>query len=573
METYSVTLNKLLLNNPSQFQVPVFQRSYTWGEQQLERLWSAICRQMEIGKRHPDHFMGAIVVTPQASGNLSIVDGQQRLVTLQVLIAVIGARAASASLKQNVRQCLDFNVLGGTEPKVIAGPKDRAEFEQIRSLEAPGGDDQNHQLGHAWRFFDSRLAELTRKGDSEVVLKKLLKVILERLRFIQIITDKDANPQEIFETLNHDGLRLDQVDLIRNYLFMNVAKKADTVYNSTWLELETELPGQQMNNFLLSWSLFEARVTGSAVRPQQNNLFVTLRDLTRASEGDQDAMAGTIQRIASEAGPFIELTSPAQMSVKATKTERCVQSVLEDFQNWGPRSLEPVLYQLHWYWRDGSATADDYLKALLRLEAFSVRWMLAGFNQSPLTSVFRTMAQSDSFRPEDASLASAVKFCLKEITKNGKVPDNEVILSQLLNNSFYKGDRQHRFVLRHLTQAWQQKSSGGKLALPPYHPDAKQITKPSWSIDHVMPQDLKKWKPDLKRWGFTVGEAQLSMNLIGNLCLVPKAVNPAIGNSPWGDKKAKRSITGDPASMTPRSLSRDGGSSTSTQRNGMPPMY
>src|SRR6266446_6434948 len=74
--------------------VPLFQRPYVWNrEDQWEPLWSDILnvvdRAME-GRQEKPHFLGAIVLDAQRRplGHLEtrlIIDGQQRLTTLQLL--------------------------------------------------------------------------------------------------------------------------------------------------------------------------------------------------------------------------------------------------------------------------------------------------------------------------------------------------------------------------------------------------------------------------------------------------------------------------------------------------------
>lgn len=93
-----------LFGRPVSYRIPVFQRPYAWGKKkQWQPLWHDVRQMAEKvlteADTEPTHFMGAIVLWPwgAASGQVAeyiVVDGQQRLTTLQIL-----ARAVQQSLQ------------------------------------------------------------------------------------------------------------------------------------------------------------------------------------------------------------------------------------------------------------------------------------------------------------------------------------------------------------------------------------------------------------------------------------------------------------------------------------------
>jgi uncharacterized protein with ParB-like and HNH nuclease domain len=96
-----------LVQGEKQFQVPLYQRTYSWGAKQLTQLWRDLLAQGEVmatGEPAGTHFMGSVVIAPsptlQAGGvnRWLLVDGQQRLTTLMLALvlqqrAVIGVSA------------------------------------------------------------------------------------------------------------------------------------------------------------------------------------------------------------------------------------------------------------------------------------------------------------------------------------------------------------------------------------------------------------------------------------------------------------------------------------------------
>jgi uncharacterized protein with ParB-like and HNH nuclease domain len=87
-------------NGEKQNLIPLFQRPYTWKENNWRTLWDDLMVQYEMGDAGT-HFMGAIVSVPARSvpvgvNKYLIIDGQQRLTTISLLLCAL-------------RDCLDPN--------------------------------------------------------------------------------------------------------------------------------------------------------------------------------------------------------------------------------------------------------------------------------------------------------------------------------------------------------------------------------------------------------------------------------------------------------------------------------
>jgi hypothetical protein len=118
MKSETMTVEQIFQNR-CQYCVPFYQRAYVWTlEDQWEQLWDDIREKADArlsnGKITP-HFMGAIVLEPQPREglrgveNYHIIDGQQRLTTLQyVLTAILLALHSTGNelLANTVSACL-----------------------------------------------------------------------------------------------------------------------------------------------------------------------------------------------------------------------------------------------------------------------------------------------------------------------------------------------------------------------------------------------------------------------------------------------------------------------------------
>ena len=102
-----------------------------------------------------------------------------------------------------------------------------------------GGADR---VGAAYRSFMAKLAAL----EDEARSRRLERAIMSGLAIVAVTAGTGDNAYRIFESLNNTGLKLTQADLLRNYLFMRLAKRGETVYQSLWLPLQESLDPDQL---------------------------------------------------------------------------------------------------------------------------------------------------------------------------------------------------------------------------------------------------------------------------------------------------------------------------------------
>ena len=99
-----------LLEGSKVFVVPLFQRRYSWSRPQWRELWNSVCEQYEFeqaerltGQAPVNHFIGSFVLTPapgpqKPPTRILVVDGQQRLITVSVLLAALRGPAVVGEL-------------------------------------------------------------------------------------------------------------------------------------------------------------------------------------------------------------------------------------------------------------------------------------------------------------------------------------------------------------------------------------------------------------------------------------------------------------------------------------------
>lgn len=249
------------------YMVPLYQRPYVWKQvEQWEPLWEDIAALAERYFRQDafrPHFMGAVVLEQlnNATGTLDlrqIIDGQQRLTTLQIVIEAacdvcekLGPIAADNA--RNLRRLTRNDPRNGDPDeifKVWPTNVDREPFRRVMSAGSPTelqqyyGGDYTKVMGYAiangYLFFHQKIAEWL-KTDNEELLKKKLdsfqNAIYRGLMMVVIDLDEKDDAQMIFETLNARGTPLLASDLVKNYLLHRAEERGhnlDDLYKQHW---------------------------------------------------------------------------------------------------------------------------------------------------------------------------------------------------------------------------------------------------------------------------------------------------------------------------------------------------
>ena len=69
------------------FNVPDFQRNYSWTDVEIRQFWQDLESVLE--GQSEDHFLGPIVTLESSTGRTPLIDGQQRITTLIILASVL----------------------------------------------------------------------------------------------------------------------------------------------------------------------------------------------------------------------------------------------------------------------------------------------------------------------------------------------------------------------------------------------------------------------------------------------------------------------------------------------------
>ena len=277
MET-QVRSPQMVFMQPQRLVVPLFQRPYVWNqESQWEPLWNDVVRVSDRvlsnpqGRHHP-HFLGAVVLqqVQKQTGQMqerTVIDGQQRLTTLQLLLDAlhaeligVGALPPAMRLEPLVTNAEPFCARPEDRFKVWPTNRDRRAFNSIMGAEPPVDYDatgRGERMVGAHRFFSEQAREWLGLAGPEMVQARaaaIETVVRDLLQMVVIDLAADENAQEIFETLNARGAQLTAADLIKNFVFQRLLESGadvEAIYESKWKEFETAFPDYALSYMIL----------------------------------------------------------------------------------------------------------------------------------------------------------------------------------------------------------------------------------------------------------------------------------------------------------------------------------
>jgi len=209
--------------------VPVYQRQYRWEISDCAQLLSDIRAVADADERER-HFLGSILSSSGTSGELVLIDGQQRLTTLMLLIAAL--RHSIGDRDPQLASELERALVTGPGGVTTLRPH-RAwagVFEAvIRGAELPA--DGGARFEENYTFFRSEV-------DDPDEVARLVRG-LTRLEHVAITLGPDSNVQQIFESLNSTGAPLRDHELIHNYLLMGLGHDEQLeIEDRYWIPIE-----------------------------------------------------------------------------------------------------------------------------------------------------------------------------------------------------------------------------------------------------------------------------------------------------------------------------------------------
>jgi hypothetical protein len=559
-----------LFERDVRYVVPLYQRPYVWDEShQWEPLWEDIVallqHQESGGSSLWSHFLGALVLeqeqmAPGQIPHFTIIDGQQRLTTLQLLVVAAAFEMAAAGAENDaalLRELVENNprrATGTQRLKVWPTNANRTAFVAVMS---PGGpppghvDDPDNRIDEAYAYFRQRVAEYLTgvdENDSQAQqadhagaepaaprAERLRITISHLLKVVSITLEADDNAQVIFETLNARGTPLLSLDLVKNAVFHLATRQqqdADALYEQVWRpQLDDDYWRQlrrqgRLNRpigelFLMHWLTMRVeRITPAT------ELFATFRQNVLQPASEAEAL---IHELAADAAVIRSFDSQPPGTPEAAFFARL--AALD------ASTVMPIVLLL---FRSAKVTRERRRRCLRILESWLTRralMRLTSKNYNRLVPRLVAKLKADLAHCDEV-LHAALSGGEGAISR---WPDDQEFIEFLTTREVYGWVARPR-----LAMALAAVEDGLRTSKTEASGTLVSEIAGSLSIEHLLPQDWEDHWPltdldgkplDGERAKRATAERNARLHRLGNLTVVASPLNSSMSNSPWTAKR------------------------------------
>ena len=502
-----------IINGTSQFIIPVFQRDYSWTEENCDQLWKDIARiGLDISNRR--HFLGSMVYisTGDSSAGFTrwlLIDGQQRLTTLTLLLLAMrdhikstrwaGLDEGPSSAKIDAYFLKNLHERGERIHKLVLRRHDQETLKALLDCTEPPANNSKHVTDN-YEFFREKLLGC----DLETIYRGI-----GRLVVVDVTLDRLADdPQLIFESLNSTGMDLSQSDLIRNFILMRLAEGEQTrLYESYWSKLEFLFRGSEriFDAFIRDYIALR---TQASKQEKSDEIYFAFRREFEAIGSDPLQMEVVLEdllRFAKFHAAFsLGVGGPVEVREPLARLRRLVDV---------PAILVMRLFEIN----DKFSTfnINEFSEAIVLLESYVFRRAICGEQTRGYWQVFANLA----YRINDEKPLESLKVGLARFSESYCFPDNEKFRQALEERDIY--NKRVCFDLLDRLENYENREPS----------DTSTFT-----IEHIMPQNemlCPEWTQMIgNNWQETQREW---VHRLGNLTLT--GYNSTYSDRPFSEKK------------------------------------
>lgn len=510
-----------IFNGNRKLEIPFFQRSYVWREEQ----WERFLEDMElISETRSPYFMGSIILKQQPTqsqqevGDIrTLVDGQQRLTTLNIFLKIL-------CLKINNNERFDrvFKLDDDNQIALLHNHNDIDAFNEIINLDAENDLPKEDGITSAYRYFRDNI-------DTEVLE---LNSILSNVMFVGIDLGENEDEQQIFDTINSLGVRLTTAELIKNYFFEREDLES---FEKNWkviFEKDEEIKGywdkeitagrMKRNNidlFFYSYLQIKLQDPDLKVKAEDKKNFGKVEGLfnsyKRFITEYNLSKIDLIEEIRSYAELYMENIDPEVTDRELTREfgiER-INTIIFGLEN--TTLLPYVLYILH-----DVGDESERNKIFEYLESYLMKRMICRVTGKNYNRLFSEQLISN----QCLNKKLLQEYIEKKSDKTNYMPDADE-----LRNGFHESkliNKQTAGILYMIESRIRNRSSQATALL-----GLKR-----YSLEHLMP---KKWE---NHWNGISSEEDRSLRnrkllTLGNLTIITSSLNSSIRDADWQIKK------------------------------------
>lgn len=562
-----------LFHDAVRYVIPVFQRNYVWSPDHWSKLWEDVQRTAEdviraraggknVAPIRP-HFLGAVILDEQrrqgARVNVEhVIDGQQRLTTLQLLLHAVHDLAVASevadvadylqpllknkALQQQTYEAYKLWPVTEHDQKSFGEITTAGSLEEVqRRFPTTRGkykrkDDPNHPFHDAYVFFFASAArfvfgdddevpetptdaaqEATAAASAEQRVLALAEAVSEYFTLVCVHLEAHDDAQSVFASLNGGGVHLKQSDLVRNFVFLEASQSnedehlsSEDLFTQHWMRFGTEKWTVMQKQGRLRHARFDlflfhflAAKTGRTL--PISHLYASFKDWWREQPRD---VAATVRELNRYADAYDAIASPDDdarlaafmTSVRATDTS----------------TVYPVLLVLLVDLKE-TLSVQQRDQILDDLESYLVRRLVCNLSTKNYNRTFTQVVAL--LKDAQAEAPESLRAHLLSLTGSSTLwpDDGQLELAWLTQPIYARLKGRTHFLLRRIEHALRNnKQEGLNMSVLP-------------DVEHILPQvEAEKLvvPESLSTYGIT---ALTLVHSFGNLTLLSQHLNRSLG--------------------------------------------
>lgn len=514
------------MGNKNHFIIPKYQRNYTWGKVQCERLFDDIKNIHTQGLK--TYFLGASVVVSEKANELILIDGQQRMTSISLLLLATcnllkdkRITSQDAFLSDTIWEDYLINKRSTEKSQYIRLKQvnqDSTAYENLFIHEQDAKYDSSPELKQTaiynnYKIFEQKVFAFCK----EYSIDDLWQAI-EKLQIVQIElkVERDGDkPQVVFETINSTGKELEDADLIRNYILMERDKETqDLWFEQYWQPIEKNTlftqKGKQVS--------YTTHAIANYLMYQQEGVFDE-KDVYKKFREYIYKLGNNEQSIESFLNKLLRFSKYYRWFAFKCDEHPKLERYFYEFRLLSQKTTYSYFMDLMDLYETEKLTLETVCSALNFILQYYVRRSTIGLSTNvyrPLYPTLKTRINTQN----DTEYLNALYGVFANFAYRDRYPDNQEIRNELLHRPFFKlSNRLKKMVLEKLCN---------------YNSNEKIVIDNNITIEHIMPQTLtEKWKKELGDNWQDIHDTYL--HTIGNLTLT--GYNSKHSNKPFTDKK------------------------------------
>lgn len=523
-----ITISALLSQDSEgktfQYVIPPYQREYAWNKNQWDNLFD------DLSENDKGYFLGSLICILGEENKATVIDGQQRLTTLNLLLLAIYSKL-NEMLKNsdnqkaifsnrsyniawlNLEDFLVYNSVTRLTLSIQNNNKD--DFSYLVNSVVKGENNKpanfgNRRISKAFNHFLVRIEKAI--ADNKVLSPlKILFDLLDKMTsacVVRIDTQDEASAFILFESINNRGVPLTPMDLIKNSMISHIKTKNAEDTNTEWQKIVNNLPDYDVQvrylrhfyqgfrpiNLIFNSSKGKEKIT-------KNELIKTYTEVIRC---DAESV---LNELTEKSENYKSLSYPENMSDESLLVR--YKKKLFSLKKLGiAPAYTLLLFLVEKYKEQEFSELLDYIE-----KWFMIRHLTDSPATNRLDDIFirATQTQHNEYNEE---------ILFNELQK--ELPVKERIDEALKSITLYEDNPALiRYILIYLEK--KQRTTENEVDFWAVH-NKKAI----WSVEHIYPQNPKdeEWSSDCKE----------HLHSLGNLTL--SAYNSNLSNRSF-DKKAE----------------------------------